>query len=401
MAPVPPRRDLDLIMSPSKLDRDAGLPECQAPSSPGTGSLRLQEVNGREFRKLLSAGQPLVVLFGSPSCEPCHALELPLARLADKYQGGVQVVRVDVDKQTDLGRRYKLWALPTVIQFHRGELRRIGARNASGLDQAMRQLLADASAVQPQAGSTASLRTERDGLGLLPVSALHSSLTPFGRDVEQIGIPACLSEHGFSLAGLIYRVGKNTAAGLRVGCGQILTNRHVFEQLGGDSEGAAFVGRKVFPERPELFGRAAPPALPGGALVMPWYVGRYGDWALLDEADSGVCALPPFRSAKSLRKDEYLWLVGGSDGELDFVTVGSLKYVKGVNGILHDCDVRPGMSGSPVIDAAGQVVGIFSTQFGWPGRRAMFVTIDAIAEGIETLRPLDASLPVKREDIVS
>ncbi|MEO5734330.1 MAG: serine protease, partial [Rubrivivax sp.] len=210
-----------------------------------------------------------------------------------------------------------------------------------------------------------------------------------------------LSQHEFSLEGLVVRIGKNDAAGLRVGCGQVLTNRHVFEQLGGDAEGAAFLGRKAFPDHPELFGRAAPPALPGGALVMPWYVGNYGDWALLDEAESSVCGIPPMRSARLLRKGERLWLVGGSDGELDLVTVGRLKYVKGVNGILHDCDVRPGMSGSAVIDAAGQVVGIFSTQFGWPGRRAMFVTIDAIAEGIDTLRTLDASLPVKREDIVS
>lgn len=319
-----------------------------------------------------------------------------MACLAAKYQGRVHVVQVDVDKQADLGRRYKVWALPTVIQFHRGEHRRIGARDPRGLDEAMRKLLADASAAGPKACSTACIPPERDGEGLQPLSTLHSSLTPFGRDIENIGLPACLSERGFSLDGLIYRVGTNDAAGIRVGCGQVLTNRHVFEQLGGDRGGAAFLGKKVFPERPELTGRAAPPALPGGTLVMPWYVGRYSDWALLDEADSIVCATPRFRSAKSLGNDETLWLVGGSDGERDLVTVGRLKYVKGVNGMIHDCDVRPGMSGSAVIDAEGNVVGIFSTQFGWPGRRAMFVTIDSIAEDIEALRPLDASLPQMR-----
>lgn len=385
-------------MSQTKLDQGAHREEGPALGSPQTGRQRVQEVNGREFRELVRLGRPLIVLFGSPSCEPCHTLELLLLPLADKYGGQVQLVHVNVDKQTDLGRRYKLWALPTLIRFHHGEFRRIAARSASGLDQAVHQLLVDAAAAEPDGGSTASRRLERAGLGLLPVSALHSGLTPFGRDIEKVGIPTCLSEHGFSLEGLIYRIGKDDAAGLRVGCGQVLTNRHVFEQLGGDSEGPAFVGKKLL-EQPALFGYAAPAALPGGSFVMPWHVGRYADWALLGEAESSVCARPLLRSTKSLQKGEHLWLVGGSDGELDFVTVGSLKYIKGVNGILDDCDVRPGMSGSPVIDAAGQTVGIFSTQFGWPGRRAMFVTIDSIAQDMESMRPLDAHLPIHREDM--
>lgn len=382
------------------IDRSLRGPAPGEPGGLGTEGPRLQEVDGREFRELVSSGRPLIVLFGSPRCEPCHALAATLAQAAAKHPGKVHVVQVDVDKQTDLGGRYKIWALPTVIQFCQGEQRRLSARTAASLDEAMQRLQAQATAEKPQSGQTPSIHADRDGQGLLPVSALHASLTPFGRDIERIGIPACLSQHRFSLEGLIARIGKNDASGLRVGCGQILTNRHVFEQLGGDAEGPAFVGRVAFPGRRDLFGRAAPPPLPGGSLVMPWYVGRYGDWALLDEADPGICAMPPLRSAKSLRQDELLWLIGGSDGESDFVTVGRLQFVKGVNGILHDCDVRPGMSGSAIIDNAGQVVGIFSTQFGWPGRRAMFVTIDAIAEGIEALRPLDATLPVELAAIV-
>lgn len=126
---------------------------------------------------------------------------------------------------------------------------------------------------------------------------------------------------------------------------------------------------------------------------MPWYVGRYGDWALLEETEASVCAAPRFRAAKSLQRDEPLWIVGGSNGERDFVTVGFLSYVKGVNGMLRDCDVQPGMSGSPMIDADGKVVGIFSTKFGWPGRRAMFVTAECIAQEIDALRSRDSSLP--------
>lgn len=355
--------------------------------------LHLEEVDGRGFRKLLAAGRPFVVQFGSPTCEPCGALEPSMARLAAKYRDRIRIVLVDVDKQPDLGTRYNIWALPTVMQFHAGIHRRIRARNPGGLDAAMRALLADASAAPPTDDPAAPVRAERGGPGLLSIDSLHPSLTPFGRDIENVGIPNCLSEDAFCLEGLVYRIGTDVAVGLRVGCGQIITNRHVFEQLAGDRQSGSFLGRRILPSRPELMGRAVPPALPGGSLVMPWYVGRYGDWALLEETEASVCAEPRFRAAKSLQRDEPLWIVGGSNGARDFVTVGFLSYVKGVNGMLRDCDVQPGMSGSPVIDADGKVVGIFSTKFGWPGRRAMFVTAECIAQDIEALRSRDSNLP--------
>lgn len=353
----------------------------------------LQKVNGREFRDLVIGGQPLLVQFASPACEPCRALEPTLGRLAAQYQGRLRVVEIDVDEEADLGRRFNVWVLPTLILFQHGQHRRIGARDLSSLDTAMGKLLAEGSTAGPNASFIPPDLSSPADPALLPVTKLHRSLSPFGRDIERIGIPYCLSESGFCLDGLIYRVGAHEAAGIRIGCGQILTNRHVLERLGGARSGPAFVRKQLFTGRPELSGRAAPPALPGGNFVMPWHVGRYGDWALLEETDTSFCGTPRFRSVQSLQVDQTLWLVGGSQGEFDFVTTGRLKYVKGVNGLLSDCDVQPGMSGSAILDASGCVVGIFSTQFGWPGRRAMFVTIDSIHAGIEALRQQDASLP--------
>lgn len=353
----------------------------------------LYEINGREFRQLLDAAQPLVVQFGTPNCAPCRALEPVLARLAAKYQGQINIVYLDVEKHSDLGRRYNIWAAPTLISFRHGERQRLKARDLKTLDEAMHALVTKSQAAQAASDATAHNNAPQTPPGLLPLAHLHPRLVPFGRDIDHVGISAAFTEGHFALQGLVYRVGANDAAGLRIGGGHILSNRHVFEQMGGASKGPAWAGRLTLPKRPELVGRAVPQGLPGGQFVMPFHIGRYEDWALLEGAAHSVVVKPVFRSAETLRQGETCWIVGGTDGEHDLITVGQLKYVKGVNGMLRDCDVRPGMSGAAVADASGQVVGIFSTQFSWPGRRAMFVTIDAIAQGIDTLRALDASLP--------
>lgn len=356
----------------------------------------IEQVNGRQFRELLNAGRPLLVQFEGPDCEPCRALADTLSGLAARYAGRVNIVRLDVDKHVDLGTRYRIWALPTLLFFHQGRPHRVKARSTEQLDAALCKLAVQAQATGPTLRSSGAQQSAQDLTPLLPLQDLDRRLAPFGRDLERLGIPASFAEGRHVLQGLICRFGQGEAAGLRMGGGYILTNRHVLEQFGGAKEGPAWAGRAEVPQLPGLLSRALPPGLPGGHLVMPWHVGRYSDWALLQEAGQRRVAGPRLRSAGSLHQHELLWIVGGTDGDADLITVGRLKYVRGVNGMLQDCDVRPGMSGAAVSDARGRVVGIFSTQFGWPGRRAMFVTTDAVADGIASLRHRDASLPVLR-----
>jgi S1-C subfamily serine protease len=235
--------------------------------------------------------------------------------------------------------------------------------------------------------------------GLLSVEDLHPGFVPFGRDLLKVGIPSFLASPSSSIASLFVAIGTDGAAGLRVNHREILTNRHVFDQLAGDPAIASFVGeRPLLPGWSGLLARAVPPPLPRRVLgvVLPWDYSTWCDWALLRDENTASHAKPKFRSAHSLRAGELVWIVGGKEGERTEVSVGRIRSIKGVNGMLYDCDVRPGMSGSPVLDAAGSVVALFCVQWGWPGRRAMFVTIDAVARGLDELRRFDPELPSLR-----
>ena len=76
-------------------------------------------------REVLEARGLTVVDFRAPRCSRCRAMELVLA---DVEQDGVRVVRIDVDKQPQLAKKYAVMSLPTVIVFLNGEVleKRIG-----------------------------------------------------------------------------------------------------------------------------------------------------------------------------------------------------------------------------------------------------------------------------------
>jgi len=72
------------------------------------------------FNQLIQSEQPVLVDFFATWCGPCKAMEPIIKDVAHAVQGKARVVKVDIDKQTQLARQYSVQAVPTFIIFKNG-----------------------------------------------------------------------------------------------------------------------------------------------------------------------------------------------------------------------------------------------------------------------------------------
>jgi thioredoxin len=74
------------------------------------------------FEKLvLDNERPVVVDFWATWCAPCRLVAPELEKLAEKYEGVVDVVKVDVDANPGLSMAFGIRSIPTIAFFKPGE----------------------------------------------------------------------------------------------------------------------------------------------------------------------------------------------------------------------------------------------------------------------------------------
>ncbi len=69
---------------------------------------------------ILTQNAWVLVDFSAPWCGLCRMVEPLLHRLTEEWAGNFTVVRLNVDDQWQLARRFAVAALPTLILFHHG-----------------------------------------------------------------------------------------------------------------------------------------------------------------------------------------------------------------------------------------------------------------------------------------
>jgi thioredoxin 1 len=65
--------------------------------------------------------KPVLVDFWAAWCGPCKMVALEMQKLAEKYDGSVQVVKVDVDANPAISQRYGIMSIPTIAFFRPGQ----------------------------------------------------------------------------------------------------------------------------------------------------------------------------------------------------------------------------------------------------------------------------------------
>jgi len=101
-------------------------------------SEKVLEVSADEFdREVLDAAVPVVVDFWAPWCGPCRAVAPEVEKLAERADGAVKFVKVNIDENREVAMKYNVMSIPTIAKFDRGSLvaQAVGAKGADALSK--------------------------------------------------------------------------------------------------------------------------------------------------------------------------------------------------------------------------------------------------------------------------
>lgn len=95
-------------------------------------------------QEVLNSDVPVLVDFWSPTCGPCRQIAPVIEQLAEEADGRFRVGKVNIFDQQDLGVRYRITAIPTLLFLKGGEVvhTMVGYQDKRKLLAAMQQVLA-------------------------------------------------------------------------------------------------------------------------------------------------------------------------------------------------------------------------------------------------------------------
>tara|TARA_Y100001978_G_scaffold203301_1_gene228113 strand:+ start:3066 stop:4445 length:1380 start_codon:yes stop_codon:yes gene_type:complete len=96
------------------------------------------------LRKLYhESSKPILVIFSSPSCGPCHVLKPQLKRVIKELNGEVQGIEIDIDKDQEIAKQAGINGTPTVQLFKDKQLQREwkGVKQRSEFKEAIKILI--------------------------------------------------------------------------------------------------------------------------------------------------------------------------------------------------------------------------------------------------------------------
>jgi thioredoxin 1 len=83
--------------------------------------VEIKHATDTTFEELvLKAERPVVVDFWAAWCGPCKMVAPEMEKIAEKYEGSVDVVKVDVDANPRISQAFNIMSIPTIAFFKPG-----------------------------------------------------------------------------------------------------------------------------------------------------------------------------------------------------------------------------------------------------------------------------------------
>ena len=93
--------------------------------------MAVRSVDEITFEEAINSGKLVLVDFWATWCGPCKALAPILEEVSEEIDANeIEIVKLDIDQNVKLARKYGVMSVPTVVAFKdgKGVLKAVGAR---------------------------------------------------------------------------------------------------------------------------------------------------------------------------------------------------------------------------------------------------------------------------------
>lgn len=87
-----------------------------------TAATKANFANEGEFNQLLSNEKLVVADYTATWCGPCRVVAPLIDQLASEYSDRATVIKIDIDENKDMAKKYGIRSIPAVLVFRDGEV---------------------------------------------------------------------------------------------------------------------------------------------------------------------------------------------------------------------------------------------------------------------------------------